>query len=929
MVIPPPNVTGSLHIGHALTVAIQDSIVRWNRMQGKVVLWVPGCDHAGIATQVMVEKRLWKEKKKSRHEIGREQFIKDVLHWKNEKEEEIYRQLKMLGSSLDFNRASFTMDKKNSFAVNEAFIRMFEEGMIYRQEHLVNWCCSLQSAISDIEVEHIEVCGESLVDVPGMTEPVKFGVLEMFAYPLENSEREIVVSTTRLETMLGDTALAVHPDDSRYKHFLGKYVQHPFTGQRLQVIAEESVKSEQGTGALKVTPAHHMTDFMIGKKHNLESVDILDDKGYIKKEIPIFGALPRFIARKMIREALKERGLYRGMEQHKYTIPICSRSRDIVEPRLKPQWFLQCSEQAEKAIQAVRKGELQIIPASHANVWEEWLGNIQDWCISRQLWWGHQIPAYRITNTNELVKSTKETWIAAHSGKQALLKACIKLGVKQNQIQLERDPDVLDTWYSSALFPFSVFGWPEDSEDFKQFYPLSMMETGHDILFFWVARMVMLGQKLTGKLPFSKVVLHGMLCDANGKKMSKTLGNVVDPVDVIHGISLEELDKKLHSSFEKGVLSAEEHKRALNGQKELFPNGIPQCGADSLRFALLSSNIKSQTVNFDVKYVRSCRNFCNKIWQGTRFLFGVMKEGYSASTYNLYEVHDKLSSMDYWILSQLSNLVDTCNQSFPDYNFHLATTALQDFWIRQFCDIYLESVKPTLKSTNGQSRNLVINVMLNCIHTFVRLINPYMPFLSEDLYQRLPEPLGNEKALSVNITSYPLSEEYYIWKNSRIEESMKLVLEIIKETHRLKLELGLTNASFPAAIVGVNDSELLGSLESFSTVITTLVKLNSTTFQFVDSSNTQRPGWVARVIDNKIKVFLEGQMSPRKAVMQTSQVEKKIYLLKSELEKLTRMFSDPGYKTKAPETVKESHLKKKAYLEAELQKLLTLKETSS
>jgi valyl-tRNA synthetase len=630
MVIPPPNVTGSLHLGHALTNAIEDAITRWHRMKGRTTLWVPGCDHAGIATQVVVEKKLWKEQKKTRHDLGREKFIEKIWQWREEKGGRIYHQLKRLGSSFDWERACFTMDPMLCRAVTEAFVRMHEQGLIYRSNRLVNWSCSLRSAISDIEVDKTEIAGRTFLSIPGYTDKVEFGVLVSFAYRVEGTNEELIVATTRVETMLGDTAVAVHPNDERYKHLHGKFVTHPFCKRRIPILCDDFVDMDFGTGAVKITPAHDPNDYEVGKRHNLPFINIFNDDGFIVgEEYGEFTGMKRFDCRKVLLNRLKELGLYKDTVNNPMVVPICSRSKDVVEPLIKPQWYVKCDEMAASATEAVKSGELKIIPEIHTKTWYHWMDGIRDWCISRQLWWGHRIPAYRVIFKKAHEKNTGEdVWIVGRSVEEALEKAKAQLNVSGDDISLEQDEDVLDTWFSSGLFPFSVFGWPDATSDLQNFYPTTLLETGHDILFFWVARMVFFGQTLLGKLPFKEVFLHPMVRDAHGRKMSKSLGNVIDPMDVILGITLEGLHSQLYDSN----LDPKEIDKAKQGQKQDFPNGIPECGTDAMRFALCAYMTQARDINLDILRVQGYRFFCNKLWNATKFalMYFTGDEKYSA-----------------------------------------------------------------------------------------------------------------------------------------------------------------------------------------------------------------------------------------------------------------------------------------------------------
>lgn len=706
MVIPPPNVTGSLHLGHALTNSVQDAITRWHRMNGKTTLWNPGCDHAGIATQVVVEKKLWKEKKQTRHDLGRQAFVDEIWKWKNKNGDQIYHQLKQLGSSYDWGRACFTMDAKLCRAVSEAFIRLQESGCIYRSNRLVNWSCSLNSAISDIEVDKKELTGPTMLNVPGYKEKVEFGVLVSFAYPIQDSEEVIVVATTRIETMLGDTAIAVHPNDERYKHLKGKKCTHPFLPRLLPIVFDEMVDMEFGTGAVKITPAHDQNDYECGTRNNLEFINILTENGDLNKNCGEFTGMKRFEGRKKVLEALKVKNLYRDTKDNPMVVPMCSRSKDIIEPMLKAQWWVKCDEMAAKAVKSVKEKELKIIPESFEKTWFQWLENSRDWCVSRQLWWGHRIPVYFVTINDPSIQPgddlNEKYWVSAKSEDQARRKAAERFGVGEDKISLRQDEDVLDTWFSSALYPFSIFGWPDKSDELSFFYPGSLLETGHDILFFWVARMVMLGKELLGDLPFKEVYLHAMIRDKFGRKMSKSLGNVIDPLDVINGVTLE----KLHKQLEEGNLDPKEINIAKEGQKAQFPNGIPECGTDALRFALCAYTSQGRDINLDVLRVQGYRFFCNKMWNATKFVLSNIPSDFKPRC-QPFRLSGVESNMDRWLLSRLCSAVEMCQKAFESYDFPLATTALYNFWLYELCDIYLEHSKPIFYGSDELSKNTV------------------------------------------------------------------------------------------------------------------------------------------------------------------------------------------------------------------------------
>lgn len=752
MVIPPPNVTGSLHLGHALTNAIQDAISRWHRMKGKTVLWVPGCDHAGIATQVVVEKKLWREEKLSRHDLGREKFIEKIWDWRRVKGDRIYHQLKKIGSSYDWDRVAFTMDPMLCNAVTEGFNQLHEKGLIYRNSRLVNWSCTLKSAISDIEVDKVEIAGRTFLALPGYQDKVEFGVLVSFAYKVEDSQEEIIVATTRIETMLGDTAVAVHPNDERYKHLHGKFVKHPFVAERkIPIVCDEFVDMNFGTGAVKITPAHDANDYDVGKRHNLPFITIFSDDGFIIGDYGKFTGMKRFDARKEVLASLKELGLYKETVNNPMVVPICSRSKDVVEPLIKPQWYVKCDEMAAKATEVVKKGELKIIPENHTKTWYHWMDGIRDWCISRQLWWGHRIPAYftRFNNAADTPANAQEEdfWIVARNVEEALEKAEKKFSLPRSKFTLHQDEDVLDTWFSSGLFPFSVFGWPGNTSDMAHFYPTSLLETGHDILFFWVARMVFFGQTLLGKLPFKEVYLHPMVRDAHGRKMSKSLGNVIDPMDVISGISLEGLHLQLLDSN----LDPKEIDRAKAGQKQDYPNGIPECGVDAMRFALCSYvTNQSRDINLDIMRVQGYRFFCNKLWNATKFALMYFESG---EKYNVVtDLTTIKSNVDLWILSRLAKTIDIVDKSFANYEFAPATQAGYSFFY-DFCDNYLECIKPIFFGNDEAQKATARAVLYTCLDLVLRLLSPFMPFITEELFQRLPR--ANSEIASICVAPFP------------------------------------------------------------------------------------------------------------------------------------------------------------------------------
>lgn len=1018
MVIPPPNVTGFLHLGHALTNAVEDAITRWNRMKGRTTLWNPGCDHAGIATQVVVEKRLWKEEKKSRHDIGREEFIKKIWKWKHEKGDRIYSQLRKIGGSFDWSRACFTMDPKLCKAVTEAFVRLHDQGVIYRSNRLVNWSCALKSAISDIEVDKIELQGRTLLSIPGYEKKVEFGVLVSFAYQLVDSEDKIIVATTRIETMLGDTAVAVHPNDVRYVKYIGRYVQHPFCERRIPIVADEFVDMEFGTGAVKITPAHDPNDYEVGKRQNLPFINIFDDDGNIVGDYGKFTRMKRFEARLAILKELTERNLLIGIKDNPMVIPICSRSKDVVEPLVKPQWYVKCDEMAAQAREAVSSGALKVIPEQFKKTWYIWMDGIRDWCISRQLWWGHRIPAYAIKCTNSRVGASKvgEYWVSAHSEAEAKEKAARKLGVDVSDIVAEQDPDVLDTWFSSALFPFSVFGWPDETPELKAFYPGTLLETGHDILFFWVARMVFMGQKLLGQLPFKEVYLHAMVRDAHGRKMSKSLGNVIDPMDVINGISLEDLHKQLLDSN----LDPKELERAREGQKRDYPQGIPECGTDALRFALCAYTTQGRDINLDILRVQGYRFFCNKIWNATKFALAYLGsptnhnandtkhknancidvvgdskwyqwalneacmqealnnyladypylDGYTPSQldsmvyrslkgsdinfanrlylerwYNhiatftdeekavlraeqnkiipqlaykhkeddddVFELTGDESKVDLWMLSRVSYAAKTCDEAIAQYDFALATSTCYNLWLYDLCDSYLEYLKPIFQSENNAAKGTARKVLLKTLDVGLRLLSPFMPFITEELYQRLPRKRLMHP--SICVSPYPDSAECH-WRDMEIERNVDFVQRIVKNIRSARATYNLPNKTKTDAFVTCSDPNLKETIVRYKSLVETLA-------YSVLSMEKPSVGCAIITITDKVQVhlLLKGLIDPKKEL---EKLQKKEGQLVEIVQKLKQDMAVADYDTKVPVDVQRNNKEKLANSEGELQRII-------
>nr|CAD7453144.1 unnamed protein product [Timema tahoe] len=961
LVLPPPNVTGTLHLGHALTCTIQDVLARWHRMRGEQVLWVPGTDHAGISTQVIVEKKLFKERGLTRHDLGRDKFLQEVWKWREDKSRAIKEQLRRLGSSLDWSRETFTMDAKQCDAVKEAFMRLFEAGLVYRANSLVNWSCVLQSAISDIEVEHRHFSGSTLCKVPGYDDPVEFGVISDFAYKFCDRDGEIVVSTTRIETMLGDVAVAVNPSDTRYKHLQGVHLWHPFQHRKIPLIFDEAVDINFGTGiveldlrprcystmrsghttagklllfgtgAVKITPAHDMIDLEVSKRHGLDSISVITEEGRMESNCGVYSGMKRFDVRSKLLEDLHTLKLFRGKRDHSVQVPFCTRSEDVVELLLKPQWFIRCKQMAEEAAAAVQDGQLQLEPAYTEKIWYNWLYNSRDWCVSRQLWWGHRIPMYHCQVEDESTRP-HELWIAALNEDHARKKATLQLHLDDTQAHkliVVQDEDVLDTWFSSALFPFSALGWPDQDQDYRQFYPLSVLETGHDILFFWVARMVMLGTRLTHQIPFqldlrrgsdsdattiavfstksrvslaavsptsgdyNTVLLHGVLCDAHGRKMSKSLGNVISPENVITGISLEELQHQSHMSVEAGLLSQEECDKAVSGQAKLFPKGIPECGTDALRFTLASHNIKHHQISFDVSECHTNRLLCNKLWQATKYTLMCLDK----ATPEWPTINDKhkMSIEQRWVLSRLGTAVAEVNTALEKADFHSATQAIRTFLHYELCDIYLESTKLAMKDSG--TAPLTCGTLVRCLETTLLCLSPFMPYITEELYQRLP--LQN-KTDSITVASYPCTHEWSVWRDEEVESEVQLVLNVVSAIRSLRSKCRTTDTTLTVHVVSksTNDRQVLAHLLAVMRRLSKCHDIIICTEEPADITLST----LADTVGPSCSVYLTTQVGVLRHDKKWSKKERR--LLK-ELDKLVKRTSSVGYKDKTPSHVQK------------------------
>lgn len=719
IMLPPPNVTGSLHMGHGFQQTLMDVLIRYHRMQGKNTLWQGGTDHAGIATQMMVERQL-QGQGISRHDLGRDAFVDKVWQWKKQSGQQISQQMRRMGSSIDWSRERFTLDPSLSAAVQEVFIRLYQEGLIYRGKRLVNWDPVLLTAISDLEVVSNEEQGH----------------LWYIRYPLVNGQGFITIATTRPETLLGDTAVAVHPEDSRYQHLVGQALHLPLTGRQIPIIIDDAVDPEFGTGCVKLTPAHDFNDYAMAQRHKLPLINILTPTAHINENAPLaYQGLERFAARAKIIEDLQSQGLLEKTENHVLKIPRGDRSNAVIEPLLTDQWFVNAKALAKPAIEAVQKGHIRFVPENWSKTYFQWLENIEDWCISRQLWWGHRIPAWYDQDGNIYV---------GHNEAEIRQENHLPVDCK-----LTQDPDVLDTWFSSALWPFSTLGWPEQTPELKAFYPTSVLITGFDIIFFWVARMVMFGLKFTEQVPFKEIYITGLIRDAEGQKMSKTKGNVLDPIDLIDGISLDDLIQKRT----QGLLQANLAKKIEQATKQQFPQGIPSYGTDALRFTFCALATTGRDIRFDLGRIEGYRNFCNKLWNAARYvLMNVTSVEESQTAHNDHYTH-----IEKWIWGRLQITTNTLHKHLQEYRFDLAAQCIYEFIWNDYCDWYIELSKFQLRASpeiQQAARYTLIHILENILH----LLHPFMPFITEAIWQQVATIL-HFQGKTIMLQPYPKAQE--------------------------------------------------------------------------------------------------------------------------------------------------------------------------
>lgn len=873
IMLPPPNVTGSLHMGHAFQDTIMDTLVRYHRMLGHNTHWQAGTDHAGIATQMVVERQLLAQNQ-TRHDLGREAFVDKIWEWKEHSGGTIQSQMKRLGASCDWSQERFTMDEGLSEAVKEVFVRLHDEGLIYKGKRLVNWDPKLHTAVSDLEVISQEENGH----------------MWHIRYPIKDSAEALVVATTRPETMLGDMAVAVHPEDARYQHLIGKEVLLPLCDRLIPIIADDYVDPEFGTGCVKITPAHDFNDYEMGKRHQLEMLNILDFNGHLNDNAPAaFRGIERFEARKRVLAALTDLDLLVKEEPHTLKVPRGDRSGVVVEPMLTDQWFVKTAPLAKKAIEAVETGEIKFVPENWSKTYFEWMNNIQDWCISRQLWWGHRIPAWTCPQGNLYVARD-----------EAEVRSKYKL---DNDVELTQDEDVLDTWFSSALWPFSTLGWPENTEKLETFYPTSVLVTGFDIIFFWVARMIMMGYKFMDKPPFHTVFVHGLIQDPEGQKMSKSKGNVIDPIDLIDGIDLASLIAKRTSGMMQPALA----KKVEKLTKRQFPDGIPSFGTDAVRFTFLALATTGRHIRFDLHRVESHRNFCNKIWNATRYVL-MNVEGHDLGN---TPSERELSLADKWIWSSLQTLKQEVHKHVQAYRFDLVAHCMYEFIWNQYCDWYLELSKPVLSggaATKAQQQGTRYTLVA-VLEELMRLVHPLMPYITEEIWQKIaPMVPGLETHSSIMQMPLPATDQAKI--SEPVESSLDWVKTFITGVRNIRGEMNLApSKALPCFCYGGTPFET-EILEQNKAWIQALAKLDTIT---VTEDKSAIPT-SATALAGTMELFI-----PLKGLIDVAQeskrLNKEIEKLEKEKQKSEQKLGNEKYVNNAPKEIVDEE--KRRLLEAQ------------
>ncbi|WP_018983365.1 valine--tRNA ligase [Salinimonas chungwhensis] len=879
ILLPPPNVTGSLHMGHGFQQTIMDVLTRYHRMKGDNTLWQVGTDHAGIATQMVVERQLNAEGK-NRHDLGREDFVKKIWEWKAQSGGTITQQMRRMGTSPDWDREVFTMDDNLSEAVTEVFVKLHEEGLIYRGKRLVNWDPVLHTAVSDLEVLNEEEAGH----------------MWHMRYPLADGSGDLVVATTRPETMLGDSAVAVHPEDERYAGMVGKQIKLPITGRLIPIIADDYVDPEFGTGCVKITPAHDFNDYEMGKRHDLPMINVLTADAKINDEAPeAYRGMDRFEARKKIVADLDSQRLLVKIDDHKLKVPRGDRTGAVIEPFLTDQWYVAVESLAKPAIDAVESGDIRFVPENWNKTYYQWMHNIQDWCISRQLWWGHRIPAWYDNDGNIFVGRNEAEVRKTH-----------KL---DDTVVLTQDEDVLDTWFSSALWPFATLGWPEKTEELETFLPSSVLVTGFDIIFFWVARMIMMTKKFTGKIPFKDIYITGLIRDESGDKMSKSKGNVLDPIDLIDGIDIEALVNKRTSGMMQPQLAEKIAKRT----RQQFPDGIQAYGTDALRFTFAAMASTSRDINFDMGRVEGYRNFCNKIWNASRFVL-MNTEGEDTGRDG---GEMTLSLADHWILAKFQQTLQEFEQALADYRFDIAAQTAYEFTWNQFCDWYLELTKPVLnneESTEAQRRG-TRHTLINMLESILRLLHPFMPFITEEIWQKVV-PLSAIRGDTQSIMLQPFPAQDTAQQNEQVLADVEWVKRFIVGIRNIRGEMDISpNKPLDAMLRNVSEQDSI-RIDKARVFIDRLARLDSIT---VLANGEQAPASATAIVgDMEILIPMAGLIDKE---AELARLTKAIEKTEKDFSRVQGKLANEKFVSNAPEAVIEKERSKLEEAEKQLAKL--------
>ena len=876
--IPPPNVTGTLHMGHGFQQAIMDALIRYNRMKGRSTLWQVGTDHAGIATQMLVERQLEAEGV-SRHDLGRDQFIDKVWAWKEESGGTITRQLRRLGASVDWSRERFTMDPELSEAVKEVFVRLYHEGLIYRGQRLVNWDPKLHTAISDLEVVQEEEAGS----------------LWHLRYPISGSEETVTVATTRPETMLGDTAVAVNPADERYAHLVGKTILLPLTNREIPIIADDYVDADFGSGCVKITPAHDFNDYAMGERHQLPMINILTADAHLNDEVPEpFRGMDRYEGRQAVVEAMEALGLLDKIEDHRLKVPRGDRSGAVIEPWLTLQWYVDAKKLAGPAIEAVENGAIEFVPKQWENTYFAWMRDIQDWCISRQLWWGHRIPAWYDPDGNVYVGKDEAAIRATHD--------------LPDSLALTQDDDVLDTWFSSALWTFSTLGWPEETEELTKFHPASVLVTGFDIIFFWVARMIMMSLHLKREVPFKQVYVHGLVRDGEGQKMSKSKGNVLDPIDLIDGIDLEALVSKRTSS----MMQPQQAAKIEKATRKQFPDGIPGYGTDALRYTFYSLASTGRDIKFDLGRMEGFRNFCNKLWNAARYVL-MNTEGFDPAA------PSHRSEADEWILSRLQTTITETANSIEQYRFDHAAQTLYDFVWNEYCDWYLELSKPVLwdDTSSNELRQGTLRTLLEVLETILRLMHPLMPFITEEIWQNVAPRLGIS-GNTIMLAQWPEADHELI--NGDAEAEMEWLKSIIVAVRTIRSESNIPPGDELGLILGNTVANDSARVTRHTQALAKLAKVASITV--AKSGEEQPPTLSALAGTIEVMVPMAGVIDVDKEL---ARLDKELDRLTAERGRLAGKLSNDNFVARAPADVVDKERAKLADIETSISSITTQK----